>query len=118
MKHVTELLAPAGSLALVCALYSSYPGLAGAAGNIAHGKLVFERATCSACHFEGGNVMNPAKPIKGAAFAKKYTDDQSLIKVIRSGVPNTSMAPFPKNVISDADMADLVAYVRSLTPKK
>ena len=103
------------SLCLLClvALLSS-PGWAGSTGDPANGKAVFSKATCTACHYNGGNSLNPSKPIKGDAFTKKYPDDKSLENVIRTGVKGTSMQAFGKEKVTDAEMKDLIAYIRSL----
>jgi len=89
-----------------------------APSSVTAGRLVYHRASCAMCHPGGGNVVNPNKPLKGAAFAQKYISDQELQKVIRQGVKNSSMPPFDKEKLSDAEMTNLIAYIRSLTPAK
>ena len=71
---------------------------------------------CAECHKGGGNSVRPSKPIKGKEFANKYSIDSDLVKVIRQGVPDSSMPSFVSDVIDDTQMTDLIAYIRSLTP--
>lgn len=86
------------------------------AADVKNGQHVFESNTCVDCHVGGGNAVKPSKPIKGEAFAKKYKDDAKIEKVIREGIPGTTMLGTSKEVISDTNLKDLVAYIRSLTP--
>lgn len=84
--------------------------------DVKNGQHVFESNTCVDCHVGGGNAVKPSKPIKGDAFAKKYKDDAKIEKVIREGIPGTTMLGTSKQVINDSDLKDLIAYIRSLTP--
>lgn len=84
--------------------------------DVKNGQKVFESNTCVDCHVGGGNSVKPSKPIKGNAFAKKYKDDAKLEKIIREGVPGTTMLGTSKEMINDASLKDLIAYIRSLTP--
>jgi mono/diheme cytochrome c family protein len=84
-------------------------------GDAVKGKAVFTKNQCVACHLGGENTMDPAHPIKGAAFSQKYKDDQVLESTIRKGFPQEGMPSFTKALINDSDMKDLVAYVRSLS---
>jgi mono/diheme cytochrome c family protein len=104
---------------------SALPGPAPAQSNpatdadsVEKGKRVFERSNCAGCHPGGTNSLNPTKPIKGQKFQSRYKDDSILEQVIRHGFLSAGMPPFPKSVISEKEMKDLIAYVRSLTPKE
>jgi mono/diheme cytochrome c family protein len=68
------------------------------------------------CHRGGGNSVHPSRPLKGESFAKRYPNDEKIEKLIRKGVPGASMPAFGKDVISEEQMKDLIAYLRSLTP--
>jgi mono/diheme cytochrome c family protein len=103
---------------LLTLLFVGQPADCVPSSSITAGKLVFHRASCAMCHPGGGNVVNPNKPLKGAAFAQKYKSDQELQRVIRQGVKNTSMPPFDKQTLNDADLLNLIAYIRSFTPGK
>lgn len=85
-------------------------------GNAQLGMKLFRQNNCSMCHPGGENSLNPLKPIKGAGFLKKYPNDKQLADHIRCGSPGTGMPAFPKSQISDAEMRDIIAYIRSLTP--
>ncbi len=104
-------------VALICCgalLGCTVDVLAGDKGDIVAGKKVFQRATCECCHGGGGNLMNPQKPLRGALFRAKYKNDDFLIQTIRTGISGTAMPGFGKDKISDREMQDLVAYLRSL----
>ena len=87
-----------------------------AAADPAAGKLLYA-ASCTACHGATGGGNGPA----AVALKPKPTDftatgwsaartDAQLVTAIRAGRPDTGMAPFTE--LSDADVADLVAYLR------
>lgn len=101
--------------ALLGVLVNASSSQAGESGNVDKGKTIFEGRTCADCHKDGGNLLKPSKPIKGSAFDKKYKDDAKLIQAIRKGVPGSSMRAFGADEISDADMKDLVAYIRNFS---
>jgi mono/diheme cytochrome c family protein len=84
--------------------------------SVTRGRKLFERATCAGCHPSGDNLVHPSKVLKGKEFAAKYKNDQDIVKVVRSGVPNTGMPSFSKQQLSDAELKAIIAYIRSLTP--
>jgi mono/diheme cytochrome c family protein len=84
--------------------------------DVVAGKKLFERSSCAGCHPGGTNLLHPNQPIKGKAFEAKYKDDASIAKVVRSGFPNSGMPPFSQARLSDQDLKQIIAYVRSLTP--
>ena len=90
----------------------------GQGAKIAEGHKVFMAMQCFTCHIDGGNLVNPAKPIKGQAFLKKYPEDSQIINIIRHGIAGTAMPAYGPDRLSDDQAALLVAYVRSLTPTK
>lgn len=92
------------------------PAFADSRGDAKKGKEIFESRTCVECHKDGGNTVKPSKPLKGEAFAKKYKDNRKIVKIIRQGAPGAGMPAFGVDVITDEQMKDLVAYIRSLTP--
>lgn len=85
---------------------------------IAEGQKVFTQMQCFTCHANGGNIIDPSKPIKGVKFVEKYPEDSKLTEVIRQGVPGTAMPGYGKERLSDDQMAALVAYIRSLTTEQ
>lgn len=92
------------------------PTLSATKGDPKKGQEIFESLTCVDCHKGGSNLVVPSKPLKGESFAKKYPKDEKIAKVIRKGVPGSSMPAFNSDVISDEQLKDLIAYLRSLTP--
>lgn len=81
------------------------------------GKKAFEESTCAFCHANGGNSVNPKKPLKGGGFAKSFPDDKSIENVVRQGTKDGSMPAFNTKQVSDRDLKDIIAYIRTLTPK-
>ena len=92
--------------------------LSAQAADLARGQSVYG-ANCTACHGATGNGKGPA----AVALTPKPTDftapgwsasrsDADLAAAVRAGRPGTSMTPYTR--LSDAEVADLVAYVRSL----
>ena len=88
---------------------------AGGAGDAVKGKAVFTKNNCFLCHPGGDNTMDPAHPIKGAAFSQKYKDDSLLESTIRKGFAREGMPSFSKSAIDEQDMKNLIAFVRSLS---
>lgn len=87
------------------------------AADPAAGKALYA-ASCTACHGGAGNGKGPA----AIALKPKPTDftnaawwtgktDAELATAIRAGRPGTSMTPFTE--LTDAEVADLVAYLRT-----
>jgi len=97
-------------------LLMATPTLSSTKGDAKKGQEIFESLTCVDCHRGGGNSVHPSRPLKGESFAKRYPNDQKIEKLIRKGVPGASMPAFGKDVISEEQMKDLIAYLRSLTP--
>ena len=73
------------------------------------GQQVFA-TQCNTCHPNANAGIGPA--LHGSAFASRYPDDATLVGVIRRG--KGGMPPFPADQLSDPDLANLVAYLRSL----
>lgn len=86
-------------------------------GNAAKGIQIFHDVQCFTCHQNGQNVIVPNRPICGDSFKQRYPEDKQIADVIRSGVPGTAMPSFSADRLSDSDLTDLIAYVRSLSEK-
>jgi high-affinity iron transporter len=93
-------------------------GAGSAPADPARGKAIYG-ANCTACHGVAGDGKGPA----AIALQPRPTDftraswwtnrqDAELAATIRVGKPGTSMTAFA--TLSDADVADLVAYLRTL----
>ncbi len=74
-----------------------------------HGEAVYN-ATCSACHGKDRTGTPIAPALNTAGFAAKFAAGSALVDVIRKGAG--IMPGFDK--LSDADLADLVAYLRAI----
>jgi mono/diheme cytochrome c family protein len=85
------------------------PPASTAGGDAAAGQQVFA-AKCNSCHPNANAGIGPA--VHGAQFAQRYPDDAPLLAVIRQG--KGGMPPFPAGSLSDQDLANVVAYMRSL----
>lgn len=105
-----------GSLLLFVFCSSAAIALPAQNGNIKHGAELFDKNTCSQCHLNGSNMIEPTKPLKGAGFAKKYPKDEQIATIVRKGVPGTGMPSTGKDMLSDRELCDIIAYIRSLTP--
>lgn len=86
--------------------------------NPERGRKVFQTMQCAICHTNGGNNLNPEKPLKGSAFTKKYPKDELIAKTIRSGIINRGMPAFNKEKLNDQDLRDLIAYLRTFSAQK
>lgn len=75
----------------------------------AGGQAVYAQL-CDACHPGGGKGFGPA--LNGPDFAAKYGDDAALAAFIREGT--TAMPGFPTSRITDEQLGDLIAFIRSL----
>ena len=75
------------------------------------GRKTFENR-CSGCHGADGNGGELGPPIAGRAA--RLTDAQVKTTVLE-GLPTRGM---PANVVSDADMPPLLAYIRAMRPRR
>jgi len=78
------------------------------AGDALHGHSLFDGQRCVQCHGVGGSGGGGAPALIGVAKTLKPEQIYDFIKNPRS--------PMPDFHLSDKDIADLVAYVDSLTP--
>jgi putative heme-binding domain-containing protein len=78
---------------------------------IAEGGRLYQ-TTCSKCHGPQGNAL-AGIDLAAGKFRKPMTDDQ-LVRVIRSGIPNSTMAP---SNLTEAQAETVVAYIRSMASK-
>jgi len=87
-------------------------------GDSVKGKAVFERL-CTACHGAQGKGDGPAgqmmKPPAADLTSSKIKGkpDADLFQTIQNGRPPTPMSAF-KGQLSDQQIHDVVAYIRSL----
>ena len=86
------------------------PGGRGGRGNA--GAMLFT-ATCSGCH--GTPEVTGRAP---SLFDQKWldgTDDDKIANTIRHGVPDKGMVGFTSEQLSDAQVFQLIAYIRTAT---
>ena len=106
MRHLLSL-----ALAVLIALFS--PSMVSAA-DVPHGAQVFS-SNCAACHIGGGNVVNGQRTLQQddlKAYLANYNDghEEAIAYQVTNG-KNGMPAFGPK--LSDADIADVAAYVES-----
>ncbi len=94
MKKVALLAAAALTLA-------SFSGTALAKEKKGGDALFKEK--CASCHPDGGNIVNPAKTLKG------IKDPREVVKKIRMG--GGGMTAFDQKAISDPDARAIATYV-------
>jgi putative heme-binding domain-containing protein len=82
------------------------------ATDIADGGRVFQ-STCANCHGPDGNQI--AGVDLGSGQFTRASSDADLIRIIRNGIPNT---PMPASSFSEAQAAQVVAYLRSVAASK
>lgn len=94
-----------------------WPQAVGATGgDPVNGKAVYEK-NCAACHGpkgygDGYTRLNP--PVADLASSTTQNKaDTDLIKTIREGRPNTAMGSW-RFVLSEQEIRDVVAYIRTL----
>ena len=104
-------------------------GAADRAAVVAHGERLASILGCKACHGDDlrGNNVTKADPSMGEWWAPNITlllakyDDQALGRLIRQGVPHDGRTmyfmPFESlQFVTDADLAAVIAYLRTLPP--
>ncbi|MDF2631229.1 MAG: cytochrome c family protein [Symbiobacteriaceae bacterium] len=97
-----------------------------AAGDAAHGREIF-KTTCALCHGSSGRGMpGLGKDLVNQSAWMQKQDDAALIAFIKvgragedplneTGIPMLPMGGNP--TLTDADLADVVAYIRSIQKK-
>lgn len=116
-----------GTGVAVFILLAIFAGAALAAGNAGKGKATFEQY-CRACHGATGNgdgpmaaSMNPKpKDFSDKAYNGSMKEDH-LVKIIKDGgqaVGKSPLMPKMGGTLKDSDVADLVAFIRSLAKGK
>ena len=101
MRHIA-LSAAAATIALFSVL-----GPANAAASADHGKIVFMKKGCWECHGTQGQGA-----ITGPRLAPDPIPYEALSAFVRS--TNRAMPPYHENILSDADLADIYAYLQSI----
>jgi cytochrome c6 len=84
------------------------------AADTANGAKIFNNK-CAACHAGGKNLVNPAKTLQKADLEKYEMYDAS--KIITQVTNGKGAMPSFKGQLSDADIADVAAYVLAQADK-
>jgi mono/diheme cytochrome c family protein len=102
---------------IVAAVIAQNPAPAAPSGNAANGKTLFTTAGCYACH----GSMGQGGP--GGRLAPNVIPFPILSKYVRNGKANpganrnwSGMPPFSTKFISDAQLADIYAFLASIPP--
>ena len=91
--------------ALACAAWAQTPA---PAGNAQRGRQIFASDGCYQCHgreAQGG-------PGTGPRLAPKPISFDAVSKYVRQ--PTGQMPPYTRKVVSDQDLADIYAFLRSI----
>jgi mono/diheme cytochrome c family protein len=81
------------------------------AGNVANGKRVFQEKNCYYCHGTTGQGTRD-----GARLAQTALNLQGLTRYVRK--PAGAMPAFTEKILSDQELADIYAYLKSLPAAK
>ena len=111
MRNAFSVGAAATLLAATVAASSALAAQAAApAGDAAKGKAIFDRTGCYQCHGtqgqggrEGARIAAPV-PMQWPAFS-------NFVRTTRRNMP-----PYTDKVLSNQDLADIYAYLRSIPP--
>ena len=109
MARLIEIVA-AGTLATLAGAGLETRGNAQGAGNAAHGRELYLATGCFECHGrngQGGAFNGPAPPL-----ARTELGFEAFREQLRQ--PANDMPAYPAVVMSDQDVADLLAFVRAL----
>jgi mono/diheme cytochrome c family protein len=82
-------------------------GITGSVGNAANGQRLFVKDTCYFCHGYAGQGGRD-----GARIAATALSSQAFIRYLRR--PFGAMPAFTAKVVSDQDVMDIHAYLKSL----
>src|SRR5579872_1623677 len=96
--------------ALILILLVAASGLS-AAENAENGKRLFVRDGCYQCHGYAGQGS-----IAGARLAPPVLNAEGMTRYIRR--PTGGMPAFSDKVVSDQDVADIYAYLKTVPPPK
>jgi mono/diheme cytochrome c family protein len=86
------------------------------AGNIENGKRLFQAQACSTCHGNQGQGGQPDPQKEGAAprIGPTRLSQSAFLGFVRN--PIGRMPPYKIENVSDAEIADLYAFLQSLAP--
>lgn len=83
--------------------------------NVQNGKLIFERQGCNKCHgSQGEGISAPGQNGGVPRIASTTLALPAFVQLVRK--PKGQMPPFNSQQVSDSELADVYAFLRSLTP--
>jgi mono/diheme cytochrome c family protein len=106
IKYVRILALPAALLLAAAAANTQTP--AAATGDAKHGKELFVKYSCYACHGFSGQNGN------GARLVPMKFPQAGFIAYVRNPPRANQMPSFSAKVLADADLADIYAYIKTL----
>src|SRR5215467_2589899 len=80
-------------------------------GNAEKGRQLFMKQNCYYCHGTGGQGGRD-----GARIAQTALNLQGLMRYVRK--PTGGMPAFTEKILSDQELTDIYAYLKSLPPAK
>jgi mono/diheme cytochrome c family protein len=96
--------------ALLFFMVFASPALAQGAGDAARGKEIFQRDNCYTCH---GTTGAGGGALGGPRLAHAGLAPNAILNELRH--PRAVMPAYTEKVLSNADAADIVAYIQSLS---
>jgi cytochrome c6 len=104
----TALVLSAAGLLLAAGLEKAQ-GLAGQESAQQAGQALFEQH-CAVCHPNGGNIINPDKPLDRAALTRNgITDAAAIVAIMRKPAPG--MLTFGPDILSEAEAEKIADYI-------
>lgn len=125
--RATALLAVLATCASAAGTTASAVAPGGFAPSVERGEIVYRKA-CAACHGDRGDGLGPAaayleprpRDFTSGTFKFRSTPngeiptDADLLRIVQEGIPGTQM-PAWKQVLTDREMADVVAYLKGFS---
>ena len=99
------------ALPLVAAAQTTPPNSAANSGNVNNGKRLFQEKNCYYCHGTTGQGSRD-----GARITNTVLNVDGLIRYVRK--PAGAMPAYSEKLISDQELQDIVAYLKSLPAAK
>lgn len=128
MNKMTKKALGAFGLLAAAVMVLASPSLSYAAGNAENGKKIYQKR-CWWCHGKEGAADGPAAKFlippprdftmglfkfKSSPAKVEIARDEDIFRMVKDGMPGTGM-PSWKTLLSDQDINDVVAYVKTLT---
>lgn len=106
--HVSSVLGLSSLAAVLALSLSTFLSDSQTVNAASKGETLFN-ANCATCHKDGGNIINPKKPLKGAAQLASQDAFKSYLQK-----PTGAMAAYPAIANNGADLAALYDYCKAI----